>query len=142
MFKSFSTPGRGERSRGDAFLNPNIEQRATQLLAEAQPGARGPSASRYLPDARRPPSAADALRDQVQSQIGASGVDLAEHAALRQAAARANNAGMGKVADYGPEPRPVDPRLTVQFRNEMGRRALTPTDILSRQRRNPLDVLG
>lgn len=129
LLKSFSTPG---RSIGRA-AGPNIADRAQQLLADAQ-GQAMPVRGGYSP--------AEALRAQVQQQVGQSGVDLAEHAALRQAAALANNAEMGKAADYGPEPRQVDPRLTVQFRNEMARRALTPTDILARSRRNPLDVLG
>lgn len=122
LLKSRSTPG---RSIGRA-MGPNIAERAQSLMGDTAVGE----------------NPADALRAMVQSQVGQSGVDLAEHAALRQAAALANNQQMGKVANYGPEPRQVDPRLTQQFRNDLGRRSLTATDILSRRRRNPLDVLG
>jgi len=67
--------------------------------------------------------AADALWDRVRQQIGQSGVDLGEHARLRQAAVHAGNLAGGKPQGFersglrGTD----DPRYSQQYRNQRDR---------------------
>jgi hypothetical protein len=135
LLKSFSTPGRGiGRSMG-----PNIEDRATAMLADAMPQARLPRRDlpgpydvggtrehllmEHAPPEQQADFAARALQGRIDQQIGQTGVDLDEHAALRQAQVMAGNQSHGKAMGYARAPAmgTDDPRGTQQFRNQFQR---------------------
>lgn len=133
LLKSWSTPGRSIGRAGGM----NVEDRATQMLGEAMPGARGPSPMRSLPqyelggmredlamqDApleEQLAFAARSLQERAGGNVGRAGIDLADQAALNQAGVRAGNLAAGKPQGYAPSPRmgTDDPRGTQQFRNQ------------------------
>lgn len=136
LLKSRSTPGRLRPSA----LAPTPNEELAGLVDSAMPGARfqrmdpmapltGPGSVRHeLEMASAKPEqqlgfAADALWDRVRQQIGQSGVDLGEHARLRQAAVHAGNLAAGKPQGFersglrGTD----DPRYSQQYRNQRDR---------------------
>lgn len=136
LLRSRSTPGRAA-GRG---MGPNVEDRATQFLGEAMPGARGPQRERSLPQydqggmredmfmqgqplEEQLAFAARQLQERAMADVGQSGVDLGDHAALRQAGVRAGNLAAGKPQGYAPSPRmgTDDPRMGQQYRNQFDR---------------------
>lgn len=134
LLSSRSTPGRAS-GRG---MGPNIADKAGEMLAAAMPGARLPRQSlpmmdpggmrealslQHAPLEEQAAFAARGLQGQIDGQIGQAGVNLADHAALRQAGVMASNEAAGKPQGYAPSPRmgTDDPRGSQQFRNQFER---------------------
>lgn len=123
LLKSYSTPGRLRQGA----LASTPDQDMAGVIDGAMPGARfgradplaglmGPGSFRHdaemamaKPEAQLR-HAADALWGRVRSQVGQSGVDLGEHARLRQAAVHAGNLAGGRPQGYASDdPHSVSP---------------------------------